>query len=609
VLVSRSNFDLMVAKLSVSGLYGLDTETFGLARTDRLFSIIFADELQGYYFNFQPYPGLSEEWVLPRAWVGALSKSLYNPESTFFIHNAKFDMGMLAREGVWIKGKVHCTQSIERVIRNNLLGGKPYSLESCAERRGLKKDDSVEKYIKEHKLSTKVKVPGKDKLIERKHYDKVPWEIITKYGETDATLVRAIGIDQLKQIAKIDQESALNHPRLVVLVENELELTKVCFDMEETGIRIDRPYVERALEYELKQAESAEKDFKALTGVEFQDSAIVFKEAFKKLGIELPLTKTGKPSTRKEVLEELDNPIAEKIREVRKHAKLASTYYSSFLYFADKEDRVHANIRQGGTETGRFSYSDPNLQNLPKEDEEEDRLKPFHVRRSFIPDPDCCFVPIDYKQQEFRMMLDYAGEKALIDAVMDGMDVHDATGELLGISRKPAKTLNFGLLYGMGNGSLAKKLKLPLNEAKELKEAFFGKLPKVKRFIHGVTSTGLARGYIYNWFGFRNHLFSPEYAYILPNHLIQGGCAQVIRRALVLLFEYIIKQELKTRILTQVHDELLFQIPRREIYVVPELQKLMEDVYQPKNGMKLLCSVEHSWKSWGKFDQEKGYPQ
>jgi DNA polymerase-1 len=373
-------------------------------------------------------------------------------------------------------------------------------------------------------------------------------------------------------------------------------------------MKINRPYVQEALQYTETQALKARREFGELTGIEYQDSAGVFKKAFQKFDIELPLTRTGKPCTNKQVLDALENPVADKIREIRSYEKLAGTYYSSFLFFADEHDFIRANMRQGGTETSRFSYSDPNLQNCPKEDEEEDRDKPYIVRRSFIPPPDFCLVPIDYKQQEFRMMLDYAGERELIAAIMNGVDVHEATAQLMGVTRKFAKTLNFGLLYGMGAAKLAKALKIPLEEAYELRALYFAKLPRVQALIRGVMNTGSQRGYIWNWFGFRNHLSSPEYAYVLPNHLIQGGCAQVIRVAMVRLDAYLRTNRLRSAMLAQVHDELLFQVHKDELHHVPELQKIMEAVYQPKNGLVLECSVEHSWKSWGKFDQVKGYP-
>src|SRR5690606_20649050 len=123
------------------------------------------------------------------------------------------------------------------------------------------------------------------------------------------------------------------------------------------------------------------------------------------------------------------------------------TYYSSFLHYADERNILRPSLNQGGTTTGRFSSNNPNMQNCPKEDEEGDKEKPFLIRSCFIPRPDHYYVPIDFDQQEYRLMLDYAGERQLIDMVLSGMDVHNATAEMLGSTRKRAKTLNFAIIY------------------------------------------------------------------------------------------------------------------------------------------------------------------
>lgn len=614
MIVSRGNFEEVVARLSAPGQYGLDTETTGLTRKDRLFSVILSDAEGAYYFNFNQRADhlgnyAPEENRLPREWIVRLTPILANESSTFFIHNAKFDLSMLARDGVAVLGSVHCTEALARVLRNDHLGSKPYSLASCAKRIGLTKDTAVDEYIKKHKLSRKVQIPGKDKAHELKFFDQVPFPIMAQYGQTDAVIHRELGLSQLRELALVDATAPSHAPKVMLLVANEYPLTKVCHWIEETGVRINRQYTHEALAYTQQAAASASQRFAGMTGLPFEDSATTLKAAFEKVGIALPKTATGKPCTKKEVLDDLENPLAELIREIRGYNKLCSTYFSSFLHFADSNDLIHANMRQGGTETLRFSYSDPNLQNLPKEDEPEDQAKPYLVRRCFMPrSPDYCFVPIDYKQQEFRMMLDYAGERELIAAIMGGMDVHDATAQLLGITRKQAKTINFGLLYGMGAAKLARQLGVSLEEAYRLKNLYFAKLPRVKTFIRTVMKTSEGRGYIWNWNGFRSHCANPQFAYKLPNHLIQGGCAQVVRIAMVRVHEYMRKNCPRSYLVGQVHDELWFEMHRSELHHVPALQKIMEGVYVPKNGLYLDCSVEHSWKSLAKWDQVKGYP-
>jgi DNA polymerase-1 len=611
VIVTRKNFLSVIRKLKKPGQYGLDTETTGLRQTDRLFSIIFSDDDGGYYFNFNssidheggiaPY-----DQTLPLEWLEKLSPILENKGSLFFLSNAKFDLGMLAKEGLSVMALIHDTEVIERVLKNNRM---KYGLASIAPNYGFKKDESVDEYITKHKLYTEVSIPGKDKRVKNKHFDRVPLGIIAPYGIVDAVIVRAIGMAQRETLKFHDMAAPSYQPPQIPLVKNEYKLTKACFRIEKAGIHIDRVYTQKALNYCLKEQRAKEKLFEKETGVEFEDSASTIAEVFSKNGVELPKTKTGKPCTAKGVLDALENPIADRIREIRGLQKLASTYYSSFLYHADKEDLIHANMRQGGTETLRFSYSDPNLQNLPKEDDEDDRLKPYIVRRCFTPlDSDWCFVPIDFKQQEYRVMADYAGETELIKAIMNGEDVHEATARMLGISRQYAKTLNFGLLYGMGAGKLAYALKISLSDAHKLKNAYFERLPMVKRFVRRVMDQGIEKGYVFNWNGFKSHISSSEFAYILPNHIVQGSCAQVIRVAMVEIDDALRKYKLRSRVVLQVHDELLFQMHHTEFDKIPLFKKIMENVYRPRNGMILECSVDHSWKSFAKFDMKKGIP-
>lgn len=612
MIVTRTEFKNIVARLSRTGEYGLDTETTGLRRYDRLFSIIFADADDTYYFSFNDKPDhtgllVPEEYRLPREWISEVQQILDNPESTFFIHNAKFDMSMLAKEGLCIVGTVHCTEAMERVRKNNL-GDNQYNLDACAKRMGDFKDDEVKKYISEHKLIKKVEVPGKKKLFEEKFFDQVPFPIMAKYAGNDARLHRKLGLQQMEEFRRIDAEAPGNAPKVEALVRNERLLTKSVHRMEERGIRIDRSYTKGALTYTQQAAASAMQSFEELTGYPYEESSATFQAVFKKFGVELPKTATGKPSTKKDVLEELEHPVADKIREIRGLQKLASTYYSSFLHFADENDVIHPNFRQGGTETSRFSATDPNVQNPPKEDKESDRNKPYLVRRCLLPHAGQLVTLIDYKAQEFRMMLDYAGEHELIAAILAGDDPHQATANLVGCTRTQAKTINFGLLYGMGTAKLAKALGITVQEAMELKAQYFSRLPKVKQFIRTVHDRVKQRGYIWNWNGFRCHLANPEHAYIIPNHLIQGGAGQVLRRAIVDIDELCRVKRLRSSIIAQIHDELAFSVHPSEIEMIPVFQRIMEGIYKPMNGMRLDCDVTHSFKSLAKWDQVKGLP-
>lgn len=188
-------------------------------------------------------------------------------------------------------------------------------------------------------------------------------------------------------------------------------------------------------------------------------------------------------------------------------------------------------------------------------------------------------------------MLEYANQTDLIEKIKAGHDPHDATAELTGLTRKPAKTLNFGLLYGMGIAKLAAAIGVTYDEAKEFKWTYFGALQKVKNFIKNTSDTQAQRGYIWNWAGRRYYLDDPKWSYKAANSLIQGGCADIVKLAMVRLEEFL--QAYHSRMVLQVHDEVLFEIDIAELHIIPELCIIMEQAYAAKN-MPMSCAISYS---------------
>jgi DNA polymerase-1 len=372
-----------------------------------------------------------------------------------------------------------------------------------------------------------------------------------------------------------------------------MQLIHVCNAIQERGIKIDRQYVESGLHHERHEIEKAREDFEKDTGRTYKNSSSLFAEIFSSRGEKFPRTEKGNPSFTEKFLDQADTPTAKLISRIRHHEKRLSTYWSSFLLYADEQCVIHPNLNQAGTVTGRFSSSNPNLQNIPKDDE-----GPYPIRGAFVPREGFKLVSIDYDQQEYRLMLDYAGERGLIDAVLGGEDVHSATARLLNIPRRYAKTVNFALLYGTGTKKLAGMLGIPESEAQSLKKLYFDRLPKVKQFIQDVVRTGETRGYIENWLGRKYWCGDFKYSYKLPNWLIQGGGADVIKVAMVQLHEHL--KPYNTKMILQVHDELLFEIPEHEMMIINPLKDVMAEVYKPKNGMNLTCSHTTYNERWGK---------
>jgi len=372
--------------------------------------------------------------------------------------------------------------------------------------------------------------------------------------------------------------------------------------MELRGVLLNKAYVQGAYRHEMDLVTKARIDFETDTRRPYKDSSKLFAEIFTERGEHFPRTDKGNPSFTGDFLDLCNTRTGKVIRKIRHHEKRATTYFLNFMYYMDQNDMIHPSMNQAGTTTGRFSYSQPNLQNCPKEDEEADALSLTNVRRCFIPPLGYKILAVDYAQQEYRLMLDYAGEKGMIHKVMGGADVHQATADLLLISRKRAKTLNFMVLYGGGIQKLAAALDVNIMTAREIRDAYFYKLPKVAYFIKQVAKRGEERGFIYNKFGRRFWCSDYSFSYKLPNHLIQGTGADVIKHAMVKI--HCLLKDYQTKMALQVHDELIFYLKDGEEEVVPKIREIMGSVYDPFNGMKLITDAKISDRSWAHWDLE-----
>ena len=377
------------------------------------------------------------------------------------------------------------------------------------------------------------------------------------------------------------------------LFDNEMQLLKTCAAMETHGVLLNRPYVEASLVYERKQIEQSKKDFETDTGRAYKSSSKLFAEILTERGVVVPTTSKGNSSVTGDFLDHCSAPIAERIKAVRYHEKRASTYFVNFLYYMDKDNKIHPNMNQAGTATGRFSYSKPNLQNIPKD--KIDNIT--NVRRAFIPPPEHRLLSIDYSQQEYRIMLDYAGQHDMIAAINDGADVHQVTADKLKVSRTAAKTLNFAILYGTGNANLAHMLSCTLTQAKNIKLRYFRELPAVAKLIRQVKQTGETRGYIKNKYGRRYWCSDYKFSYKLPNYLIQGTGADVIKHAMVKIDAYL--QDKRSKMVLQVHDELLLYLHKDEEHIVEDIEQIMMEAYIPMNKMGLTVDRGLSDLSWG----------
>lgn len=588
MVVSKENYYNVVSELKTKYVLSIDTETTGLYpfNGDRLFSIAIASNDDTYYFNFQSYPE-KEEYQLTS--FQPLIELCADPVKKWFAHNAKFDLHFLAKEGIYLPGFIHDTMVVARLLYNNHF---TYGLADCALRVGLEKSSEVDDYIKKNRL-----YDGKGKE-RKKLFSKVPFDIISRYAEKDAEITYKLGAMQDRELTD----------KLNRVYANEEKFLKTALEIESTGVKINKEYVLRAIEFERKRCHDASRRIQKLTSMEFTDGRKFLQHTFRDIIDELPKTPKGSPSFDDNALKTIkdthtvEKEIANSIITYRDHFKKLNSYYSNFIKFSDQNDVVHPSIRQAGTATGRISVVDPALQTVNKEDANaEEETGQYTVRKSFIPREGYFFVEMDYKAMEFRLLLDYAGERKLSRKIKEGFDPHQATADLVGIGRREAKTISFGLLYGMGIDKLAKSLGIPASRAKELRRTYFDALPLVENFILAVTSKVRRIGSVFNWLGRTSHFKDPNFAYKAVNYLIQGSGADIVKVAMNDLA--VALRPRKSRMVLQVHDSILFEIHFSEWMIIPELKEIMEKAYEPRKCLGQEVSVEFSLQSWGNLKE------
>lgn len=615
MLVTRDSFASVLSRLWDAEVLALDTETTGLRpyHGSELFSLGVYGGAEAYYFNWNEYSDVvaGDPRVLGAEHLFELGQCLGMKKRKLYYHNAKFDMAMLAQHNIHPAGEIHDTMIVARILDSTLFPNQ-FSLDYLAGAIGHKKDDAVKTWLLKNKGYTERTATGKKGKKKDLHYALVPLDLIQPYCEQDTRITWELAESQEKRLLELDAQMKRDGmPATVMQVfENEKQLTRTVYDMERTGVRIDRAFCEKAAKAADFAREKAEGDFELLTNLPFKDSTLTYQKAFagdRERWVFGKPTATGKvnPSFDSDVLETFESPAAAAVLAWRK-AKSDANYYHGFLDAADASDAIHTNFNQHATATGRFSSSEPNLQNLTKT-EDEALAEQFVVRRAIVPRPGMVFHMLDFRQMEYRLMLDYAaryagGDKegvlALIAKVLEGLDVHQATADVARCSRKDAKTVNFATLYGSGVANLASRLACTEHRARDLRDSIFRACPETLVFIRRATGAAEKRGYVCNWFGRRCQFPDARYSYRAPNHLIQGGCADVVKVAMNRIHQRLENWPgVKTRMVLQVHDEIVLEGPPEEAAeVVPVVQEIMETVY-PHKFVPLLCDVEHSFKS------------
>ncbi len=390
--------------------------------------------------------------------------------------------------------------------------------------------------------------------------------------------------------------------------EMEMPLVEVLKDMEEEGIAIDvKALVAYSKQMEITLTE-LEKNIKELAGVDFnldspkQLGDVLFDVL--KISSKAKKTKTGQYATSEDILQkhEKDHPIIPMILEYRQLRKLKSTYVDPLPTLTDKIDgRIHTNYMQTVTATGRLSSNNPNLQNIPIRTD-----KGKEIRKAFVPrNSDFILMAADYSQIELRIIAALSGDKNMIEAFKSGQDIHKATAakvfhvpldEVTREQRSAAKAVNFGIIYGQSAFGLAQNLNISRTEAKTIIDSYFEQYSTIKSYMDGTVAQAREKGYVETIMQRRRYLpdinsgnavvrgFAERNAVNAP---IQGSAADIIKMAMVEVYRAMKKQPLKSKMILQVHDELVFDIHRSEM---EWMKKLVEDAME--HAVKMVVPME-----------------
>lgn len=523
-------------------------------------------------FDNNTKPEKSDLKQIPIEKALAIFKPLLEDNSIIKIgHNFKYDMQMFMPYGIDINN------IDDTMLMSYVLDGSMHS-------------HSMDNLAKEFLNIDTIKfgeVTGKGK--NQITFDLVPLDKALAYAAEDADVTL-----QLYHVFK----PRLKEEKMEEFYENfEKPLVKVIAEMEMNGIKIDVPKLkEISKELDHKISSIAEEVYKLAGGTFNIGSPKQLGEIlFENLGIEGgKKTRTGGYSTDSSVLENLSDkghPIAEKVIEWRELSKLKSTYADALPESINpKTGRIHTSYSMAGTNTGRLASSEPNLQNIPVRSEQGRK-----IRSAFIPEKGCKLLSVDYSQVELRLAASLGNIQALKQAFKDGVDIHTATAsQVFGIPldevssevRRQAKTINFGIIYGISGFGLAKQLGISNSEASNYIKKYLARFPELDQFMNKAKEFARHHGYVQTFYGrkcfvpgindknsaIRN--FAERQSINAP---LQGTAADIIKHAMITLYAELKKSGLKTKMLLQVHDELIFEVPENEMEKAEALvKKIME---------------------------------
>ena len=585
-------FDRWLGKIEAAELVALDTETTSLdemrAQIVGLSFSVTPGEA-GYIALTHDYPGAPVQLPIDEV-LARLKPWLENPAKPKLGQNVKYDRHVFANHGIEVQGYAHDTMLQSYVLEAN----KPHGLASLAERHvgrsGINYEDLCGKGVNQIK------------------FNQVDIAKAAEYSCEDS--------DQTLDVHRVLWPLLQANDKLLFIYELEMRSSESLYRIERNGVLIDAPMLatqshelgQRLLQLETEAYEIAGQPFNL--GSPKQLAEIFFD----KLGMKVvKKTPSGARSTDEEVLEKLaeDYPLPAKLLEHRGLSKLKGTYTDKLAQLAlPRTGRVHTHYAQAVAVTGRLSSNDPNLQNIPVKTAEGRR-----VREAFVAPAGSVIASADYSQIELRIMAHISGDEALLHAFTAGLDVHRATAaEVFGVAleevsseqRRYAKVINFGLIYGMSSFGLAKNLGIETKAAAAYIDRYFQRYPGVKNYMDETRMLAKSQGYVETVFGRRLYLpeiNSPngprragaERAAI--NAPMQGTAADLIKLSMNKVQQVLDLEAKATRMIMQVHDELVFEVPADEVeWVRTEIPRLMAGVAELKVPLLAEIGIGVNWE-------------
>jgi DNA polymerase-1 len=581
LLENNSDIKEFVKKVKTLDEFCFDSETTSIDPLDaELVALTFSWEKgKGYLIHF---PESQNE---TKAILEMVRSIFENPEIRKIGQNMKFDIQVLANYGIEVKGALFDTMIAHYLLEPDM----------------------------RHNMN----------LLSESYLGYSPVHIETLIGEkgNNQKNMRSVAVDKLMEYAVEDADVTYQlknvfEPRIIaegldpLARDIEMPLIMVLATMERNGVKLDLEDL-KAITINLREdIISLEKEIYTLAGTEFNISSpkqlgdILFIRL--KLDDKARVTKTKQFVTNEEILQRLTSrhPIIEKVLEYRGLKKLLSTYVEALPILVEKKTgRIHTSYNQAVAATGRLSSNNPNLQNIPVRD-----ARGREIRKAFVPEKGHIFLSADYSQIELRLMAHLSKDKSMIADFLSGNDIHAATAsKIFGVEisdvtremRSRAKTANFGIIYGISSFGLSERLTIGRKEAKELIDGYFNSYPGVKIYMDESIRKAREMGYVTTMFGrkryladihSRNQVVRGNAERNAINAPIQGSAADIIKIAMIRIYDRMKSEKFLSKMILQVHDELIFEV------LTSELEKLKDlVVFEMSNAVKLDIPLKVDW--------------